>query len=375
MKKMGLILPNNLWGRFLYLMLHEIATFFVVTQYVELYIIRSNLDLVLTNLKISMLSIVCIAKSNTCVFWQVHWKNLIDYLTEADGFERNSDNSNIKIILDKYTKYCRRMTYNYWVLVFTTVLLTCCTPLIQIYSSSVYRDRLRNGTELFPHIFSSWVPIDKYHSPGLWMTVVWHCMICFYGGLIMAAYDTTVIVAMVFFGGKLDILRERCKVMLGTSDNPVNDDEANIRTRELHLVHVLLLKYSRLFNSMLSPVMFLYIILCSLMLCASAYQLTLPVNAAQKLLMAEYLVFGVAQIFVFCWHSNDVLDKYEKMMLGPYESTWWESSLQQRKNILLLAGQFRIIKVFTAGPFTNLTLATFITILKGSYSYYTLLRK
>ncbi|XP_050676140.1 uncharacterized protein LOC126973069 [Leptidea sinapis] len=28
---------------------------------------------------------------------------------------------------------------------------------------------------------------------------------------------------------------------------------------------------------------------------------------------------------------------------------------------------------FTAGPFTNLTVATFINILKGAYSYYTLL--
>ncbi|KAG6439259.1 hypothetical protein O3G_MSEX000623 [Manduca sexta] len=121
--------------------------------------------------------------------------------------------------------------------------------------------------------------------------------------------------------------------------------------------------------------MFFYMVMCSLMLCASAYQLTSATNAAQKLLMAEYLVFGVAQLFLFCWHSNDVLIKNENVTLGPYESNWWSASLRQKKNVLILSGQLRISNKFSAGPFADLTLATFITIIKGAYSYYTLLRK
>ncbi|XP_049865846.1 uncharacterized protein LOC126366696 isoform X1 [Pectinophora gossypiella] len=346
MKKIGLILPENQIAKIAYIALHELVTFFVISQYMELYVIRTDLDLVLTNLKISMLSIVCVVKSNTFVFWQKYWKEVIEYVTKADKYERDTRDSIKGKILDKYTKYCRIVTYFYWVLVFTTFVTVTHTPLLRFVSSVNYRADLRNGTEPFPHIFSSWMPIDKYHSPGTWITVTWHATMCAYGAMIMASYDTTIIVTMVFFGGKLELLRERSRQMLGHGGTGVSEQEAWKQVRQLHNVHVLLTKYSRLFNSLLSPVMFLYVVMCSLMLCASAFQLTSATNATQKLLMAEYLVFGIAQLFMFCWHSNDVLIKSQDIIYGPYESEWWAANVSQRKAILLLAGQFRIIHIF-----------------------------
>lgn len=89
--------------------------------------------------------------------------------------------------------------------------------------------------------------------------------------------------------------------------------------------------------------------------------------------MTEYLIFGVAQLFIYCWHSNDVFYASEQLMYGPYESTWWAKSVKYRKDLLLLTGQFKKSIVLSAGPFSKLTVTTFITILKGAYSYYTLL--
>nr|UPN65207.1 odorant receptor 22 [Phthorimaea operculella] len=121
--------------------------------------------------------------------------------------------------------------------------------------------------------------------------------------------------------------------------------------------------------------MFLYVLMCTLTLCSSAFQITMAQSATQQFLMAEYLVFGTVELFMFCWHSNGVVIKSEDLVYGPYESEWWAANVRQRKAIHLLGGQFRIRYMFNAGPFTNLTLATFITILKGAYSYYTLLTK
>nr|ALM26218.1 odorant receptor 29 [Athetis dissimilis] len=374
--KMGLLLPQNKLNRIIFIIIHEIVALFVITQYMELYVIRSDLDLVLTNMKISMLSVVCVVKVNTFIFWQKHWQEVFDYITEADKFERQSkDPMKVKIV-EAYTKYCRRLSYFYWALVTVTFFTTTGTPLMRYLSSSTFRENMRNGTEDFPHIFSSWMPFDKYHLPGNWITVVWHVVLCAYGAGIMAAYDSLVVVIMVFFGGKVDLLRERCRQMFGEEGDTISDEKCEEVVRQLHNIHVTMLKYSRLFNSLLSPVMFFYMVMCSLVLCASAYQLTSAQNAAQKLLMAEYLVFAIAQLFVYCWHSNDVLIKNENMTLGPFESNWYNmESNQPRKDVLTLSGQLRIENVFTAGPFSNLTLPTFINILKGAYSYYTLLRK
>ncbi|RVE50598.1 hypothetical protein evm_004722 [Chilo suppressalis] len=289
---------------------------FVSTQYVDLYLIRSDLDLVLQNLKISMLSVVCVLKVNTFLLWCSKWKEVINYITEADKYERNTDNPDNVQIVKKYTKYCRRITYNYWILVFTTAFITVVTPLLQYAYSSTFRESVKNGTEAFPHIFSSWVPINKNDFPFNWVTVAWHTYICVQGALVVMAYDTNVMVTMVFIGGKLDLLRERCKLMVGVNGVTTSNVDLAEKLRELHKTHVLILRYSRLFNSLLSPVMFFYMVMCTLMLCSSAYQLTSATSTAQKLIMAEYITFGVAQLFIFCWLSDDVLTKSEKVMLN-----------------------------------------------------------
>ncbi|XP_063363808.1 odorant receptor 4-like isoform X1 [Cydia amplana] len=344
------------------IIIHEIGTVFVLSEFMELYVIRSDLDLVLTNLKISLLGFVIVCKANTFVFWQGNWRQVIDYITEADQFERDNQDEAKGNIINTYTRYCRRVTYFYWVLVFTTFITSITTPLMIYYSSETFREGFHNGTERFPHIFSSWMPFDKENFPGSWITVMWHTGICVYGALIMAAYDTSVVVILVYFGGKLDLLRIRCREMLGTEGKGVTDKNADQVVRQLHQIHVLLLKHSRLFNSVLSPVMFCYVVMCSLMICASAFQLTSATNTTQKLLMAEYLIFAIAQLFMFCWHSNDVIHKSEAVMIGPYESDWWAANHKQRNNVQILQGQMKIVHIYTAGPFTNLTLSTFLAV-------------
>ncbi|CAH0728075.1 unnamed protein product, partial [Brenthis ino] len=242
LKKMGLILEKNNLVKAMYIIIHEMVAIFVVTQYIELYVIRSDLDEVLTNLKISMLSIVCIAKANTFVFWQKSWRELIEYVTEADIYERDYNDTRKVKILNSYTNYCRRVIHFYWILVFITFASVISTPLIKYLSSATYREALINGTEHFPHIFSAWTLFDKYSFPGNWVTVINHILLCAYGSGIMAAYDTTIIVIMVFFGGKLELLRERCRTIFSFKGSSVSDEQAIRAIRELHNIHVVLMK-------------------------------------------------------------------------------------------------------------------------------------
>lgn len=239
---MGLVLPKNPIKKMLYKLLHAIATVFVVTQFVELFEGRSDLDLVITNLKISMLSLVCVVKSNTYVLWQDRWIDVIDYITAADKEERDDADEIRTKILKGYTRYCRIITYLYWFLVFLTFLTVTGTPLLIFISSSAFRDRFRDGTEPFPHIFSSWMPFDKFSWPGNWITVAWHAFICAYGAAIVASYDVSAVVMMVFIGGKLDLMRERCKQLLGEHDKGIDDYEAHRMIRKIHISHKNLFK-------------------------------------------------------------------------------------------------------------------------------------
>lgn len=240
LKKWGLILPESLIARFFCKLYHFAAFVFIVTEYVQLFVIISDLDLALTNLEISMLSTICCSKCYSFVFCQERWIEVIEYITESDLFERQIADPIRKEIIDKYTKYSRTVTYYYWVLVFITTLVVFGTPVGQ-YIGSHHNESL-NTTEPFPHIFISWMPFDKEHFPGSWATICWHSLFTIYGALTIASFDTSVVVMMVFFGGKLDLLRERCKQMLGSDGIPISDEEAIERIRELHQTHVDIMK-------------------------------------------------------------------------------------------------------------------------------------
>ncbi|CAH2107833.1 unnamed protein product [Euphydryas editha] len=165
------------------------------------------------------------------------------------------------------------------------------------------------------------------------------------------------------------------KNMFGSNGLGVTDEQAKITLRELYTTHTLLLKYSKLFDSLLSPIMFLYVFMFSIMLCACIFQFTIVTTTMQTLLMLQYFSFAIASIFMFCWHSSKVLEQSQQVFLGPYESEWWIMGAKQRKEVLILTGQLKLFPVFSAGPFNKLTISTFVTIMKGAYSYYTLLRK
>nr|AXY83387.1 putative odorant receptor 27 [Conopomorpha sinensis] len=122
--------------------------------------------------------------------------------------------------------------------------------------------------------------------------------------------------------------------------------------------------------------MFIYIIICSLMICASAIQLTMDgTTKMQQIWIAEYIGALIVQLFIYCWHSNEVLVMSCTVEGGLYKSSWWRRGVRVRRCIIMLGAHLNRRVVFSAGPFTNLNISTFIAILKGSYSYYAILNK
>ncbi|XP_068623962.1 odorant receptor 10-like [Battus philenor] len=181
---------------------------------------------------------------------------------------------------------------------------------------------------------------------------------------------------MNFFHLELELLRNDSRNIFGTVNETVDEAESRRRIKECHSRFTDLLKYSRMYNSCVSPVLLIYVFSCTIMLCAISVQIEKVEGVVNSLLIAEYLlylVFAVIQLFMYCWHSNEVLFASKDLMQGPYESRWWCANVSFQRQVCLLMHMFQTPIVFTVGPFTELTLSTFIDILKGAYSYYTIL--
>ncbi|OWR51103.1 olfactory receptor 27 [Danaus plexippus plexippus] len=352
------------------------AILFVLSQYVELYFIRNDLAMALKNLSVTMLSTVCVVKAGTFIIWQKYWKDIFNYVSKLEKNQLYKPDYLTKNTIRKYTEYSRFVTYFYWTLVTATVFSLILAPLASYLSSFQNKELGDSGASSYPEIMSSWVPFDKTQGCGYLVLTLIHVLICFYGGGIVANYDSNAVVLMCFFAGQLKILKINCERLFGNGEEIVSYKEAVERIRICHHHHILLIKYSKVFNSLLSPVMFLYIIICSLMICASAVQLTTAgTTSMQQIWIAEYLIALVAQLFLYCWHSHKVLHMSLQVDSGVYTSAWWSQDVRIRRSVLLLGGQLKKKVMFTAGPFTDLNIATFVAILKGSYSYYTLLSK
>ncbi|XP_061727241.1 odorant receptor Or2-like isoform X3 [Cydia pomonella] len=324
LQRWGMWQPNSGPRRIIYNLIHVAAILFVVTQYVELWFIKADLELALRNLSVTMLSSICIVKASTFVVWQTYWQDVVQFVSTLERSQLEKKDKTTCTIIERYTKYSRNVTCFYWGLVVATGLMVIFAPLGVFLSSSELRELMLNGTIPFPEM--------------------------------------------------LEILVANSKKLFSEDGKLVSYSEAMERIKQCHKHHLSLIKYSKILNSLLSPVMFLYVVICSLMICASATLLTKEgTTTMQRMWVAEYLAALIAQLFLYCWHSNEVYFMSESVDRGIYESEWWQCGVGLRRCVVLLGGQLRKTIIFEAGPFTNLTVATFVAILKGSYSYYTLL--
>nr|AST36251.1 putative odorant receptor OR10 [Hedya nubiferana] len=356
-----------------YNFIHFCAFLFVISQLIELWVIRRNLLEALHNLSLTALGMVCIFKAVSYVIWQSDWKELVEGISAEEITQKDKLNDTCAKLKQNYTNYARIVTYLYWNVVVSTNVTMVSAPFLKYATTSEYREQISNGTEPLPQIFSSWFPFDKTTMPGYSVAIFVHILINIHGGGVIALYDSNAVAVMVFIKGQLAILREKCQNLFddyGELDRQITLD----RIKECHRHHNFILRHSTLFNSLLSPVMFLYVLVCSGMICCSVVQFTSDeATAAQKIWVLQYTTALVSQLFLYCWHSNEVVVECQHVDGGVYNSEWWKGDVRIRKQLAMLGGKLTHGIAFSAGPFTTLCLPTFIDV--GSKTKYYLVTK
>ncbi|KAG7294715.1 hypothetical protein JYU34_022784 [Plutella xylostella] len=252
-----------------------------------------------------MVSTNVVMKAFCYVVFQRRWRELLRYVAAADEAERaRPAAAAAAAAVRRYTALSRRVTAAFCTLSALTGVTVVLGPYIKWLSERYLDGAPHPAVDL---IYQAYVPWDKATPRGRLLANIWFALGTLYGCTVFTAFDVAAVVLMLFLGCKLQLLAARCERLFA----PAPDLDRFWETvREVHTEHVLLIKYSRVFNSLVSPVMFLYALLCSLMLCTTAFQLTsMPMNITEKIMTVEYLIFGVAQVFMFSWFSNDVLWK------------------------------------------------------------------
>ncbi|XP_041972166.1 uncharacterized protein LOC121728123 [Aricia agestis] len=339
----GLLFSRNNLVKYSYMLMHYTVFAVFGTELLNIYLERSDTKVVLQNIQYSMASVVVCLKVFTYFKYQNDWVTIIEYINKRDKERRNTRNDEMDVIIQEYTKYSRWVTFSYIYLLVVMTISVCLQPML-LFTSSTFRYNLRNGTATLPEIASIWMPVDKTTVTGYTLYMFMEIFATIVCVLWFAMVDTNSVAIMIFIEAELRMLRIDARNIFGTEKNPATIVESKQRIRKCHENHIQLSKSEE-------------------------------TSTFQKIVSLPYLLFGCLRLFMYCWHSTVMTHSSIDQMMGPYESTWWAQPTTVRKEVLLLVHQFRKPLAIHAGPIADLTVVTFINILKGAYSYYTLLRE
>ncbi|XP_012525763.1 odorant receptor Or1 [Monomorium pharaonis] len=129
------------------------------------------------------------------------------------------------------------------------------------------------------------------------------------------------------------------------------------------------------FNKIFSAGMFVQIVSSTSMICLTGFQAVLVIGQNSNILkFMVYLMAALSQLFYFCWIGNEVLYQSALLTQNQWLSKWDEELSAKTGRLLILSLIFskKAVKL-KAGVFFALSMETYTSILKGSYSFFALL--
>ncbi|CAD6241286.1 GSCOCT00002618001.2-RA-CDS [Cotesia congregata] len=128
-------------------------------------------------------------------------------------------------------------------------------------------------------------------------------------------------------------------------------------------------------NACFSSSMLMQLFASFSMICLTGFQAVLGATTKTSLMkFVLYLGAAFSQLLYWCWFGNELL--YERMTL--LSSQWmsgWENELGSNIQPLLIVSMIQTMRPLElhAGPFFTMSMETFISIIKSSYSFFALL--
>ncbi|XP_063621018.1 odorant receptor 49b-like [Cydia splendana] len=283
------------------------------------------------------------------------WQKLIDYMSRTELRQLSDEDEEVIDVMDEYIRKGRRVIYLFWVMVI------CCN--ISLFTEPYTKKQ---------PLFHFYLPFNQEVPPGYYYSMVLQTIL----GNIMSSYviswDSLVMPMFIFFAGQLKISRVYCTKVI----DPESKERTHQNIIKCHRFHMTLIEHQKLLQKLISSVMFIYLIAVSINIGASIIEISNASSDLPSLTAAMLFVFGVlVQLLIFYWFSNEVTVESLSVSSGIFESKWITMDAKTLKEVALLQLTTSKRLCFNAGPCNEMSLSTFIAIIKTSYSFFTLLKE
>ncbi|KAI4465259.1 odorant receptor [Holotrichia oblita] len=139
--------------------------------------------------------------------------------------------------------------------------------------------------------------------------------------------------------------------------------------------HQKIIKLAQDAEELFSPLMLVQFLFSLGILCFQLFQLSITdIESVHFFGMSSYLILMLFQIYLFCYRGNEIMLHSHNITDAVFESLWFLTDLKTQKLLLIMMIRAcRPIKM-TAGKFVFLSLEAFVSIVRGSGSYFMVLK-
>uniref|UniRef100_A0A6P7G1F0 Odorant receptor n=1 Tax=Diabrotica virgifera virgifera TaxID=50390 RepID=A0A6P7G1F0_DIAVI len=285
-------------------------------------------------------------------------------------FEKRILDSQDEDIIDIFTRYALR-----------NVLIS------KIYTIGVALDFLTYG--FLPLLQSNPTSTKKTLPIVLWMPfneqehfTVAYAITCFYGFticLFVLSADIFSFGLIIFPLSQLEILQQifrnfdkyaiKMRSQLNTSWS-----KARMATlKKCVNLHQEIIQYIKDYNDLFRTVTLFDAIQSSVQLSSIVLEVVMTGPTLTKLLeAASFASSTLIRLFIYYWYADDVLIQSTRITQALIDSNWHEQPIEIQKMMLFIIMRSNRQLKMDLGQFTNMSLNVFITIIRASYSYFTL---
>nr|WCC57387.1 odorant receptor 48 [Papilio dardanus] len=348
----------NVYGFFCFMFL--LGTYIII-QVVDLFLIWGNLPLMTETAFLLFTNLAQIAKF---VNLTVREKMIREIINDADQILRNENTEEGRDIV----KQCNRETA---LLQFVYMGITMVTMLGWAFSAEKNKLPLR-----------AWYPYDTHKSPAYELTYLHQVVALYVAANLNVSKDSLVTALLAQCRCRLRLLALALRTL--SRDLDVKGDQLTVeqeaivsaRLRDCVLRHQAALNAAVQLQTCFSEPTFAQFTVSLVIICATAFQLVSQVgNVVRLLSMGTYLLNMMYQVFIYCYQGNQLSEESIGVCGAAYAAPWHTFSAPLRRSLLVMMTRCRRAARISAGGFTALSLASFMAIIKASYSLFTLLQQ
>ncbi|KAJ8721821.1 hypothetical protein PYW08_004223 [Mythimna loreyi] len=230
----------------------------------------------------------------------------------------------------------------------------------------------------------AWYPYDTTKSPAYALTYVHQVGALLIAANLNVAKDTLVAALIGQCRCRLKLLGHALRNLAKGMDiedeyvlTPEQEKTVRRRLGSCVVNHQEALEAAKELQECFSEPTFAQLTVSLIIICVTAFQLSMshPDNIVRLMSMGTYLLNMCFQVFIYCYQGNQLSEESSEIAGAAYEAPWYKCSMRVRRSLLIVMVRTRRALRLTAGGFTTLSLASFMAIIKASYSLFTLLQQ